>query len=88
MLPEVSRDLVLFLCRFLADMAAHAETTLMDASNLALVWAPNFFAVAEGIDPMAAVARSQREKNFVRLLITACSDEANDGSRGGGAGGD
>jgi len=72
-LPEVNRRCLLHLLRFLQVFSALnvIQVTRMDASNLAMVMAPNLFRPLSD-DPRILLDNSRREINFLSNLIEKC----------------
>lgn len=69
-LPTVSRNVLLYLVRFLQVFAApeNVTATKMDINNLSMVMAPNFLR-CRLTDPKIVFENARKEMGFVRTLI-------------------
>eukprot|EP00123_Amoebidium_parasiticum_P015298 comp22881_c0_seq1/m.36149 comp22881_c0_seq1/g.36149 ORF comp22881_c0_seq1/g.36149 comp22881_c0_seq1/m.36149 type:complete len:625 (-) comp22881_c0_seq1:209-2083(-) len=70
-LPAVNRKTLMYTINFLQKFVKDPENvkaTMMDADNIAMVWAPNFLRCPSQ-DPMKILEKSRREKLFVKQLI-------------------
>ena len=69
-LPELHRTVLIFLIRFLQVFASAevSSVTKMDASNLSMVFAPNFLRCPSK-DPIIIMENTRKEMAFVKTLI-------------------
>jgi len=69
-LPDLHKIVITFLIRFLQVFASSeiVATTKMDASNLSMVFAPNFLRCPSK-DPSVIMENTRKEMAFVKTLI-------------------
>ncbi|PRP76055.1 hypothetical protein PROFUN_01771 [Planoprotostelium fungivorum] len=69
-LPPEHRDVILFVCQFLSEVAANHETNKMHIHNIALIWGPNFLRnFPEKCTPMSQLNDAESVNNLTAVLI-------------------
>eukprot|EP01117_Protostelium_nocturnum_P002433 TRINITY_DN1311_c0_g1_i2.p1 TRINITY_DN1311_c0_g1~~TRINITY_DN1311_c0_g1_i2.p1 ORF type:complete len:818 (+),score=347.09 TRINITY_DN1311_c0_g1_i2:307-2760(+) len=69
-LPPAHRDVLLFMCSFLKEVAEKSDINKMHVHNIALIWGPNFLRnYAHLTTPMNQLTEADSVNGLIRLMI-------------------